>query len=342
MNKSLSNFGEQWNTKTKSDVAFPPDAEDLNPGYIPLGIPTVDMMLGGGIPRGRTSIFVGEESSGKSLLAQLVIAAAQKQGGRAIYVDSEHTFSAPWFALTGVNVSDPDKLLVLRPRNLEQGFDMVTEALEEVRPDVLVVDSIPAMVPRAMLEAEMSEQDFRGLAARKITEGVAQCTSINQSSALIFINQLRLNMSIAYGNPERMPGGKGIRFYASLILRVRRGKWLTSADTHDTLDFDDLSSLEDGKEKPRIGFMLRIRNEKSKVSPPWQETELKFFFNGAIDPMGALIHLAVKRGIIQASSSWFTLPGLENKLHGIPAVEEYLRKNEDMKSNIVEMLDKEK
>lgn len=265
MDNGLEVFGKRWNSKTKAEVAFAPEAEALAPGAIPLGIPAVDLMLGGGLPRGRTSIFIGEPSSGKSLLAQLVIAAAQRKGGKCIYFDIERCYDAKWMALTGVDVS-PEKLLVMRPRNLEQTFDMVISALEELKPEVIVVDSVPAMVPEAILKASMEDKDFRGLAARKTTEGIAKCTSYNQKTALIFINQLRMDMGVTWGNPERMPGGKAIKFHASLIIRVRRGKWLT--DVAQKLKEEEFTSLEEGKDAKRIGFMLRLRTEKSKVSRP--------------------------------------------------------------------------
>jgi len=332
---ALQAFGNRWNRKAKAEVAFEPEAEVLNPDAIPLGMVAVDMMLGGGMPRGRTSIVIGEPSSGKTLLTQLTIAAAQRRGGTAIFFDLERTFDAKWFALTGVDTS-PEKLLVLRPKSLEQGFDMVIEALEKVNPEVIVVDSIPAMVPKAMMSAEMEKQDFRGLTARKITEGVAKATQYNQTTALIFINQLRVAMNIRFGSPESMPGGKGLKFHASLIMRVRKGKWLTTAtESDDETDEDGFTSLEDDKDAKRIGFMLRLRTEKNKCAPPWQEADLKFFFNGAIDPMGSLIHLAIQRGIIEGTGSWFKLPGVDEKLHGLGAVEKMIREDEDLKNRLV-------
>ncbi len=333
MSDALQSFGKRWNTKTKSEVAFEPEAEILSPEAVPLDIPAVDLMLGGGIPRGRTSILIGEPSSGKTLLSQLVIAAAQRHGGIAMFFDIERTYDAKWFALTGVD-TDPEKLLVVRPESMEQTFDMVIDALKKVKPAVIVVDSIPAMVPQDMMKASMEDKDFRGLSARKITEGVAKATQYNNETALIFINQLRINMGVKFGNPESMPGGKGLRFHASLLVRVRRGTWLTTATEGDK-DEDGFTTLEDGKDAKRIGFMLRLRTEKNKCAPPWQECELKFFFNGTIDPLGSLIHLAQQRGIIEVTGSWFKLPGIEKKFHGLPAVEEAIREDEELKAKLV-------
>ncbi len=592
MSDALRSFGTRWNKKTKSEVAFEPEAEVLSPEAVPLDIPAVDLMLGGGIPRGRTSILIGEPSSGKTLLSQLVIAAAQRAGGTAMFFDIErcvtaghrilttdlrwvpvetlqlgdkilgfeekavggqgsrrrfaigevtsnesfeaeaweliledgstlvcteahkwlvydkgnasrsrpggsvywatpkffkksdlpilkkafepwedddrdrsigwlagffdgegtlyqhkrsddrgtvtvsakqnegvvaecvrqllhdhsfrfsengdrclefgirggldetlrflglirpvrllkkldvsklgsvptaarvkvvsakkigrrmfyglsttcktyfaegfcahNTYDAKWFALTGVDIS-PEKLLVVRPESMEQTFDMVIDALKKVKPAVIVVDSIPAMVPQDVMKASMEDKDFRGLSARKITEGVAKATQYNNETALIFLNQLRINMGVKFGNPESMPGGKGLKFHASLLVRVRRGTWLTTATEGDK-DEDGFSTLEDDKDAKRIGFMLRLRTEKNKCAPPWQDCALKFFFNGVIDPLGSLIHLAQQRGIIEVTGSWFKLPGVEAKLHGLGAVEEAIREDEELKARLV-------
>ena len=335
MNDVLKSFGARWNKKTKSEIAFEPEAEVLNPDAVPLDIPAVDLMLGGGMPRGRTSIFIGESSAGKTLLSQLVIAAAQRAGGKAIFFDIERTYDAKWFALTGVDTS-PEKLLVVRPESLEQGFDMICDALKKVKPEVIVVDSIPAMVPMDVMKKEMTDRDFRGLEARKITAGVKKATQFNQTTALIFINQLRVNMGVMYGNPESMPGGKGLKFHASIIVRVRKGAWLHDrSEGEDDVDEDGFTTLESDKDARRIGFMLKLRTEKNKCAPPWQDCSLKFFFNGVIDPLGSLIHLAQQRGIIEVTGSWFKIPGVEKKLHGLPAVEEAIRENDELKDLLI-------
>ena len=332
MSDDLDAFGKRWNKRAKVNVAFEPEAEELSPGSIPLDIPAVDLMLGGGMPLGRTSIFIGEPSSGKTLLAQLVIAAAQKQGGKALFFDIERTYDAKWFALTGVDTS-PDKLMVVRPRTLEQTFDMVIDALEKVQPEVIVVDSVSALVPEAMLKAAMEDKDFQGLAARKTTEGIKKCTAYNQATVLIFINQLRVTMGVVYGNPESMPGGKAIRFHASLILRVRRGKWLT--DVAQKMGEEEFTSMEESKDSARIGFMLRLRTEKSKVSTPWQSCELKFFFNGTVDPLGSLIHLAIQRGVIVPTGSYYKVLDLPEKIHGLGRVEKLIREDDTLKNELV-------
>lgn len=329
----LTAFGQRWNKRTKAEVAFAPEDEELVPGVIPTELPAVDSILGGGIPRGRTSVFIGEPAAGKTLLSQLVIAAAQRQGGKAIFFDAEHTYDPKWFAMTGVDTS-PERLLIMRPESLEQTFDMIEDALKNVRPDVLVVDSIPSLIPQAILDAKMEEKDFQGLAARKVTEGVKKMTQYNHSTALIYINQIRTDMGVRYGNPESMPGGKGLRHWSSLTVRVRRGKFITAAsDGLGEAAFDDVSTKKDA---PKIGFWLRIRTEKNKLAVGYQETDVKFFFDGTVDPVGSLIHLAIQRGVIVAvAGGYYEVPGVKKKLHGLGAVEELLKANAGLKDKIV-------
>ncbi len=334
-NQSLDDWSNEWNKKTKADVVFDPDDDILTPGVISFDIPAVDLMLGGGIPKGRTTMFFGEKSTGKTLLAQLVIAQAQKAGGKTLFFDIERTYDPKWFALTGVDTSK-SSLRVVRPQNLEQAFDMVRDALKNMHPDVIVVDSIPALVPAAMLDADMEKQDFRGLSARKITEGVSRATQFNQDTALIFINQLRNDMGVTFGNPERLPGGKGLKFHVSLMVRTRRGAWLTDADVPEG-ELPDLDTvLESDKEPKRIGFMLRLRTEYNKLAPPQQSASLRFTFDGQVDPIGSLVHLAIQRGVIEAARSFYTVPTIEKRLHGLGAVEKLLKGDEELKERIIQ------
>ena len=334
MSDALQAFGQRWNKKASTEVVFDPKDEILSPGPIPLGMLAVDLMLGGGIPRGRTTVFIGEEQSGKTLLSQLAIAAAQRQGGIAMFFDIERTFDAKWFAMTGVDM-DPDKLIVVHPENLEQGFDMVVDALIKVKPDIIVMDSVSAMVPKDVLKVTMEEKDFRGLDAKKITAGIKKVTQYNQDTALIIINQLRVSMGVVYGNPESQPGGKGLKFHTSLRIRVRRGAKLTTETENGKRDADGFLESDD-KDAKLLGFIMRLRAEKNKCAPiDWRGCDIKFFFNGTVDSTGSLITLAQQRGIIEATGSWFKLPGIEKKFHGLLAVEEAIREDEELKARLV-------
>ena len=192
-------WSKKWNRKSKKQVVVEPRNDALEIKVIPTGIPTFDTILGPtgreeqGFPRGRTTLLFGEPSSGKTLLSQIAIASAQQRGGRAMFFDIEKTFDPRWFELTGVD-TDPTKLVVARPDNMEQTFDMIVDALENLKPDVIVVDSIPAMMPKAVMLADMEKQDFQGVNARKITEGIKKCTQANDTTVLIFINQLRVSL----------------------------------------------------------------------------------------------------------------------------------------------------
>jgi len=321
---ALAKFQTRW-AKKGATVLDPRDSS-LKPGPVSTGIVPLDDVLGGGIPRGRTTTVYGEYSSGKTLFCQLVIANAQREGDVCIFVDAERTFDPDWFALTGVDL-DPTKLLVVRPRTLEECFDLICDALQTVRPAVLVMDSIPALVPKDMLKVEMSKQDFQGLHARKMTEGIRKANLSNDVTALIYVNQLRVNMGVKFGNPESLPGGKGIGFYSSVMIRVRRGRWL--------YDVEENEGEEAERDAQKIGFVLRVRAEKNKVAIPWRECELEFTFNGKVDPVGALIRLAIERGVIvTGAAGYYEVVGLPNKVHGLDRLKEVLRGDDEVRATI--------
>ncbi len=321
---ALADFQKKW-AKRGATVLDPRD-ESLKPSPVPTGIVPLDDVLGGGVPRGRTTCVYGEYSSGKTLFCQLVIANAQRQGGVCIFVDAERSFDPDWFALTGVDL-DPTWLLVVRPRTLEECFDMICDALINVKPAVLVMDSIPALVPADMLKVEMSKKDFQGLHARKITEGIRKANLANDTTALIYVNQLRVNMGQKFGNPESLPGGKGLGFYSSVMIRVRRGKWLLDVEESEGDEYDSSAH--------KIGFVLKLRAEKNKVAIPWRECELEFMFTGKIDPVGALIRLAIERGaIVPGAAGYYDVVGVEAKVHGLERLKDALREDPDLCASI--------
>jgi len=333
----LDAFGERFNKRTKRQVFFDPEDEELEPGLITLDMLAVDDMLGGGLPRGRTTMIIGEPSSGKTLLAQLFIAAAQRQGGTAVYMDAEHTYSRRWFEATGVETKK-GKLIIARPLYLEEAFDAIIALMEQVKPAIIVVDSLPALIPKTQVEAEMMKQDFRGIFPRKVTEGIGKATAANHGTALVVINQLRMSMGVTFGNPESLPGGKALKHYVTAIVRVRRGRWLTSvagAFEHDDENFTALAQEKDAK---RVGFMLRLRTDKNKLAAPWQEAELKFHFTGEVDPTGALVNLGIEHRVIDVTAGYYAVPGVEKKVHGRDAVERLLRENDELREQLTALI----
>jgi len=329
---SLEEWGKKWNKKTHKHVVFDPEDTNLIPEALSTEIPALDKMLGGGFCRGRTTTIFGEPSSGKTLLAQLLIASAQRQGGKCMFFDIERTYDPRWFRMTGVDTDD-DALIVVRPANLEQAFDMLQDALSNLKPDVIVVDSIPALTPKTVLDADMEKQVFRGVHARKVTEGMSLCTQANVNTALVFINQTRISMGIKFGNPESLPGGKGIRFYSSVLIRTRRGTWL-----YDTGEGTGMDEWEEDTDKPKTGFTLKLRAEKNKLAPPFQECAFDFHFDGTVDWTNSLVHEALVKGvIISPSKGYFEIPELyEGKIHGRAKVEDILRQDKDLKDKVLE------
>lgn len=332
----LESFGERWNKKAKSDIVTSASDTRLDQPPIPTGLELVDNVLGGGFMRGRITMLYGAEMAGKTLLSQIVIGNVQRAGGRALFVDAERAFTPSWFELTGVDLS-PDKLQVVRPRSMEQCFDLVCDALEEEVADVLVVDSLPALVPNAVMAAELDEKDFKGLDARKMTQGVKKATQFNRSTALIVINQMRVNMNAtAWENPETYPGGRALRHHCSVVVRVRRGSWLTAASERG--EIIARGEKADRKDIQRIGYTMRIRTEKNKLAPPFQETDVKVYFTGVIDDVNAMIDTLLQRQVIAGSVGYYTVPGIKEKVHGRLALEELIKGDDALRTRLFEQV----
>lgn len=324
---TLADFQKKWNRGNKQSVVLDANDELLNPDPIPTGIIALDEILNGGIPRGRIVQFIGEPGAGKTLLSQVIIKSVQQAGGTTLFVDVEHAYDPKWFALTGIDVNDPDTLMIIRPISLEQTFDMIDDALTSIQPDLIVLDSVGAMVPQDMMKAEMTKQDFRGLGARKITEGIKKIVASNQKTAIIVINQLRMQLGVTYGNPETLPGGYALRHASSAVIRARRGKWLTDAHA---LDSDDADAA-------RIGYELRVRVERSKITAPFQEIKVKVYFTGEVDPISSLVHLAIQRGVIEHSGgAWYMVTGVDKKLNGLAQVEAQLKDDDDLLEKVTQ------
>src|ERR687895_482815 len=246
---------------------------------IPTGAISIDFALGvGGVPRGRVVEIYGPESSGKTTLALQVIAEAQKLGGIAAFVDAEHALDAAYAQKLGVDV---DNLLVSQPDNGEQALEIVEVLIRSNGVDVVVVDSVAALVPRAEIEGEMGDAQM-GLQARLMSQAMRKLTgSVSRTKTiLIFINQLRETIGVMFGNPETTTGGRALKFYASVRVDIRR-----------------IASLKNGAEI--VGSRVRVKVVKNKVSPPFREAEFDIMYGEGVSREGDLIDLAVERKIIE-------------------------------------------
>jgi recombination protein RecA len=273
---------------------------------ISTGAVSLDYALGiGGVPRGRVIEIFGPESSGKTTLALQVIAEAQKTGGMAAFVDAEHALDAQYARKLGV---DLDNLLVSQPDNGEQALEIVEVLVRSGGVDVVVVDSVAALVPRAEIEGEMGEAQM-GLQARLMSQALRKLTGIVSKSktCLIFINQLREKIGVMFGNPETTTGGRALKFYASVRIDIRR-----------------IGAIKDGDVV--VGGRTRVKIVKNKVAPPFREAEFDVMYGEGISREGDLLDLAVDRKIVEKSGTWFAFSG-ERLGQGRENVKQFLKDN---------------
>jgi recombination protein RecA len=275
---------------------------------ISTGSISLDYALGiGGMPRGRVIEIFGPESSGKTTLAVQVIAQAQKTGGMAAFVDAEHALDAQYARKLGV---DLENLLISQPDNGEQALEIVEVLVRSGAVDVVVVDSVAALVPRAEIEGEMGEAQM-GLQARLMSQALRKLTGIVSKSktCLIFINQLREKIGVMFGNPETTTGGRALKFYASVRVDIRR-----------------IGAIKDGDVV--VGGRTRVKVVKNKVAPPFREAEFDVMYGEGISREGDLLDLAVDRKIVEKSGTWFAYSG-ERLGQGRENVKQFLRDNPD-------------
>jgi recombination protein RecA len=275
---------------------------------ISTGAVSLDYALGiGGMPRGRVIEIFGPESSGKTTLALQVIAEAQKTGGMAAFIDAEHALDAQYARKLGV---DLENLLISQPDNGEQALEIVEVLVRSGGVDVVVVDSVAALVPRAEIEGEMGEAQM-GLQARLMSQALRKLTGIVSKSktCLIFINQLREKIGVMFGNPETTTGGRALKFYASVRVDIRR-----------------IGAIKDGDTV--VGGRTRVKIVKNKVAPPFREAEFDVMYGEGISREGDLLDLAVDRKIVEKSGTWFAYSG-ERLGQGRENVKQFLRDNPD-------------
>jgi len=287
---------------------------------IPTGSISLDFALGiGGVPRGRVVEIFGPESSGKTTLALQVIAQAQKLGGMAAFVDAEHALDATYAKKLGL---DLDNLLVSQPDNGEQALEIVEVLVRSGGVDVVVVDSVAALVPRAEIEGEMGEAQM-GLQARLMSQALRKLTGVVSKSktCLVFINQLREKIGVMFGNPETTTGGRALKFYASVRVDIRR-----------------IASIKDGD--TIIGGRTRVKIVKNKVAPPFREAEFDILYGEGISREGDLLDLAVDRKIVDKSGTWFAYNG-DRLGQGRENAKQFLRDNPEVAQAIEDRVRKE-
>ncbi|MCC7123694.1 MAG: recombinase RecA [Acidobacteria bacterium] len=287
---------------------------------ISTGAISIDYALGiGGVPRGRVVEIFGPESSGKTTLALQVIAEAQKGGGLAAFVDAEHALDAEYARKLGVDI---DNLLVSQPDNGEQALEIVEVLIRSGSVDVVVVDSVAALVPRAEIEGEMGEAQM-GLQARLMSQALRKLTgAISKSkTVLIFINQLREKIGVMFGNPETTTGGRALKFYASVRIDIRR-----------------IGAIKDGENV--VGGRTRVKVVKNKMAPPFREAEFDIVYGEGISREGDLLDLAVERKIVEKSGAWFAYGG-ERLGQGRENVKGFLKEHPEILKSIDEKVRRE-
>ncbi len=276
---------------------------------IPSGALALDRALGiGGLPRGRVIEVYGPESSGKTTLALHAVANAQKQGGIAAFIDAEHALDTVYARKLGV---DCDELLVSQPDTGEQALEITDMLVRSGAIDVVVIDSVAALVPRAEIEGDMGDSHM-GLQARLMSQALRKLTgTINKTmTSVIFINQIRMKIGVVFGNPETTTGGNALKFYSSVRLDIRR-----------------IGAIKDGQEV--VGNRTRVRVVKNKLAPPFQEAEFDIMYGEGISRTGDLLDLGVEAGVIDKSGSWYSYDG-ERIGQGRNNVKRFFEENEDI------------
>jgi recombination protein RecA len=303
-------FGKGALLKLSSSAVEPIEA-------IPTGSLGLDLALGvGGVPKGRIVEIYGPESSGKTTLALSILAEAQKRGGVAAFVDAEHALDIGYAQNIGVNVGD---LLVSQPDYGEQALEIVETLARSGAVDVIVIDSVAALTPKAEIEGTMGENQV-GLQARLMSHALRKLTAISakMGTTIIFINQIRMKIGVMYGNPETTPGGNALKFYASVRIDIRR-----------------IGSIKQGDRE--VGNRVRAKVVKNKVAPPFRTAEFEIMFGEGISKEGELIDYGVKLGLIEKSGAWYSYNG-EKLGQGKENAKKYLKEHPEVAEELEELI----
>ncbi len=281
------------------------DAHKIDVETVPTGSISLDLALGGGIPRGRIIEIYGPESSGKTTLTLHAIAEVQRTGGTAAFIDAEHALDPAYAGRIGVNL---ESLLVSQPDNGEQALEIVETLVRSNAVDIIVVDSVAALVPQAEIEGDMGDAHM-GLQARLMSQALRKLTGIISRSkcTVVFINQLRMKIGVMFGNPETTTGGNALKFYASVRMDIRR-----------------ISQIKAGDDV--IGNRTRVKVVKNKIAPPFREAEFDIMYNVGISREGDVLDLAVARNVVGKAGAWYEYE--DQKIgQGREAAKQYLREN---------------
>ena len=294
---SIMKLGESTHTKVETS---------------PTGSISLDLALGGGLPKGRVVEIYGPESSGKTTLTLHAIAEVQKAGGTAAFIDAEHALDPAYAKRIGVDV---ENLLLSQPDNGEQALEITETLVRSNAVDLIVVDSVAALVPRAEIEGEMGDS-LPGLQARLMSQALRKLTGVISRSkvTVIFINQIRMKIGVMFGNPETTTGGNALKFYASLRMDIRR-----------------ISQIKQGDAV--IGNRTRVKVVKNKIAPPFREAEFDIMYNEGISKSGDILDLAAAKNIVEKSGAWFRYNG-ENIAQGREAAKNYLQENPKVMNEI--------
>lgn len=281
------------------------EAHAVNVETIPTGSLSLDLALGGGIPRGRIIEIYGPESSGKTTVCLHAVAEVQKSGGTAAFIDAEHALDPAYAKRLGVNT---DNLLISQPDSGEQALEILETLVRSNAVDIVVVDSVAALVPQAEIEGDMGDAHM-GLQARLMSQALRKLTGIisRTKCTVIFVNQLRMKIGIMFGNPETTTGGNALKFYSSVRMDIRR-----------------ISQIKQGDEV--IGNHCRVKVVKNKVAAPFREAEFDIMYNQGISREGDVIDLAVIHGVVDKSGAWFEYQG-QKIAQGREAAKRYLNEN---------------